>query len=121
MKKLNAAVLRPGGGSSSGAEGVVTAGGGSGQQHDCHDCAMVLYSAAQLKRHMQFAHGREEQLCCQVSIGKWRGSLGGEFYLLLSLSPLKRSNKIELSCYKHVPPDCSADNWIPVLLQTYFD
>jgi hypothetical protein len=70
VKKLNAAVLEQNGGS--GSSGVVSAAigavsGSGGLQYECLDCAMAFYSAAQLKRHMQFAHGCEEQLFCQVS------------------------------------------------------
>jgi hypothetical protein len=66
VKKLNAAVLEQTSGH--GAGGAVPTGGGSGGlQYECLDCAMAFYSAAQLKRHMQFAHGCEEQLFCQVN------------------------------------------------------
>ena len=50
------------GGAESGNAGVV----GGGPQFACLDCAMDFYSAAQLKRHTQYAHGREETLYCQV-------------------------------------------------------
>ncbi len=40
---------------------------GGGFQFACLDCAMDFYSAAQLKRHTQYAHGREETAYCQVT------------------------------------------------------